>query len=139
MKKVLQSENFDAQFFQVSKSNHPTAFPTPHFYKETIMSQDAVKEVQRSLNIIRNATNKENYATKVKVLELMTQAILSQVQALDITSLGKNVKKPRNGKKGMATHSSQRKSLKPPPSTNNPNDKVATLSQSVTDSFGYRN
>ena len=95
------------------------------------MSQHAVKEVKQSLNIIRNATNKENYATKVKVLELMTQAILTHVQALDTTPLMKSVKKVKNRKSNLAAPLPKPKSLKSPPATNNPNDTVPTLTQSM--------
>jgi len=95
------------------------------------MSNDTVKEVQQSLNIIRNATNKENYATQVKVVELMTQAILSHVQALDTNPLMKNVKKVKNRNSNLATPLPKSKSLKSSPPINNPNDTVPALPQSM--------
>jgi hypothetical protein len=95
------------------------------------MNKDAVKELQRSLNIIRKTTNKENYATQVKVLELMAQAILSHIQALDTTPLMKNVKKVKIRKSNLAAPLPKPKSLKSPPPTNNPNDTVPALPQSM--------
>ena len=95
------------------------------------MNKDAVKELQRSLNIIRKTTNKENYATQVKVLELMAQAVLSHVQALDTTPLMKNVKKIKNRNSNLAAPLPKPKSLKSSPPTNNPNDTVPALPQSM--------
>lgn len=95
------------------------------------MSNDAFKEIQQSLNIIRSTTDKEEYSTKVKVLELMTQAILSHVQALSTTPLIKNVKKPKSRNNTMAVPLPKSKSLKSPPPTNNPNDTVPALPQSM--------
>lgn len=95
------------------------------------MSKDAVKEVQQSLNIIRNTTKKENYATQMKVLELVAQAVLSHVQALDTTPLMKNVKKVKNRKSNLAAPLPKPKSLKTPQPINNPNDTVQALPQSM--------
>lgn len=92
------------------------------------MSNDAVKEIQQSLNIIRSTTDKENYSAKLKVLELMTQAVLSHVKALDTTSLVKNVQKSKNRKRNFAAPFS--KPLKSPSSKNNPNDTVPSIPQS---------
>lgn len=95
------------------------------------MSKVTIKEIQQSLNIIRNATNKENYATKVKVLELMTQALLLHVKALDTTPIMKNVRKPKSRNRNSAAPLPQPKSLKSLPSTNNPNDTVPAPPQSM--------
>ena len=95
------------------------------------MSNDAVNEIQQSLNIIRSTTDKEEYSTKVKVLELMTQAVLSHVQALDTNPRMKNVKKVKNRKSNLAAPLPKPKSLKSPPPTNNPNDTVPALPQSM--------
>jgi len=94
------------------------------------MSSDAVKEIQKSLNIIKSTIEKENYTTQVKVLELMTQAILSQVQALDTKPLVKNIKKPKNRTRNLAAPSPKPKSQKSPSPKYNPNDTVPSLPQS---------
>jgi hypothetical protein len=47
------------------------------------MSREALNDIQKALNVIRNATDKEQYETKVKALELMTQAMLSHIKALE--------------------------------------------------------
>ena len=118
-------------FYKLQKLITPPLLQPPFFYKKAIMSNDTVKEVQQSLNIIRNATNKENYATQVKVVELMTQAILSHVQALDSNPLMKNVKKVKNRKSNLTTPLPKSKSLKSSPPINNPNDTVPALPQSM--------
>jgi len=54
------------------------------------MSKDALKDIQQALNIIRSATDKEQYANKVKAMELVTQSLLSQIQTLKPLALVKN-------------------------------------------------
>ena len=54
------------------------------------MSRDALKDIQQALNIIRSATDKEQYATKVKAMELVTQSLLSQIQTLKPLAVVKN-------------------------------------------------
>lgn len=90
------------------------------------MSDNAVKEIQQSLNIIRSTTEKEEYSTKVKVLELMTQAILSHIQALEPTSLVKNINKSKGKKTKMPSTMPIPKSLNTPSSSNNPNTTLPT-------------
>ena len=90
------------------------------------MSNDAVKEIQQSLNIIRNTTDKEQYSTKVKVLELMTQAVLSHIQALEPTSLVKNINKSKGKMLKKPSAMPIPKSLNTPSSSNNPNTKLQT-------------
>ena len=90
------------------------------------MSDNAVKEIQQSLNIIRSTTEKEEYSTKVKVLELMTQAILSHIQALEPTSLVKNINKSKGKKTKMPSTMPIPKSLNTPSSSNNPNTTLST-------------
>lgn len=90
------------------------------------MSDNAVKEIQQSLNIIRSTTEKEEYSTKVKVLELMTQAILSHIQALEPTSLVKNINKSKGKKTKMPSTMPTPKSLNTPSSSNNPNTTLPT-------------
>ena len=60
------------------------------------MSSDAVREIQKSLNLIRSMTEKEQDTTKIKILELMTQAILSQLQALEPNSSVNNTGRNKN-------------------------------------------
>ena len=54
------------------------------------MSKDALKDIQQALNIIRSATDKEQYANKVKAMELVTQSLLSQIQTLKPLAVVKN-------------------------------------------------
>ena len=108
------------------------------------MSKDAVKEVQQSLNIIRSTTDKEEYSTKVKVLELMTQAVLSHIQALQPTSLVKNINKSKGKKLKKPSTMPIPKSLNTP-SFNNPNatlptsNAVSSSSVSANDINNMRN
>ena len=90
------------------------------------MSNDAVKEIQQSLNIIRSTTDKEEYSTKVKVLELMTQAVLSHIQALQPTSLVKNINKSKGKKLKKPSKMPIPKSLNTPSSSTNPNTTLPT-------------
>ena len=90
------------------------------------MSNDAVKEIQQSLNIIRSTTDKEEYSTKVKVLELMTQAVLSHIQALQPTSLVKNINKSKGKKLKKPSTMPIPKSLNTPSSSTNPNTTPPT-------------
>ena len=90
------------------------------------MSNDAVKEIQRSLNIIRSTTDKEEYSTKVKVLELMTQAVLSHIQALEPISLVKNKNKSKGMKMKKPPALPIPKSLNTPTSSNNSNPTLPT-------------
>ena len=90
------------------------------------MSNDAVKEIQQSLNIIRSTTDKEEYSTKVKVLELMTQAVLSHIQALQPTSLVKNINKSKGKKLKKPPTMPIPKSLNTPSSSTNPNTTLPT-------------
>ena len=89
------------------------------------MSNDAVKEIHQSLNIIRSTTDKEEYSTKVKVLELMTQAVLSHIQALQPTTLAKNINKSKGKKLKKPSTMPIPKSLNTPSSTN-PNTTLPT-------------
>ena len=92
------------------------------------MSDEAVKEIQKSLNIIRSTTDKEQYSTKIKVLELMTQAILSHLQALEPTSLLKNIKgKGKQNKVKSLKPLPIPKSLNTPSSANNPNATIPNM------------
>jgi len=92
------------------------------------MSDEAVKEIQKSLNVIRSTTEKEQYSTKVKVLELMTQAILSHVQALEPTSLVKNIgSNKKQSKAKMPKPLPIPKSLNTPSSANNPNATIPNM------------
>ena len=104
----------------------PPLFQPPTFYKGAIMSNDAVKEIQQSLNIIRSTTDKEEYSTKVKVLELMTQAVLSHIQALEPTSLVKNINKSKGKKLKKPSAMPIPKSLNTPSSSDNPNTTLPT-------------
>lgn len=90
------------------------------------MSNDAVKEIQQSLNIIRSTTDKEEYSTKVKVLELMTQAVLSHIQALQPTTLVKNINKSKGKKLKKPSTMPIPKSLNTPSSSTNPNTTLPT-------------
>jgi len=90
------------------------------------MSDNAVKEIQQSLNIIRSTTDKEEYSTKVKVLELMTQAVLSHIQALQPTSLVKNINKSKGKKLKKPSTMPIPKSLNTPSSSTNPNTTLPT-------------
>ena len=90
------------------------------------MSNDAVKEIQQSLNIIRSTTEKEEYSTKVKVLELMTQAVLSHIQALEPISLVKNKNKSKGMKMKKPSALPIPKSLNTPTSSNNVNPTLPT-------------
>jgi|DEB0MinimDraft_10_1074344.scaffolds.fasta_scaffold02877_7 predicted transcriptional regulator len=90
------------------------------------MSNDAVKEIQRSLNIIRSTTDKEEYSTKVKVLELMTQAVLSHIQALEPISLVKNKNKSKGMKMKKPSALPIPKSLNTPTSSNNVSPTLPT-------------
>ena len=90
------------------------------------MSNDAVKEIQQSLNIIRSTTDKEKYSTKVKVLELMTQAVLSHIQALQPTTLVKNINKSKGKKLKKPSTMPIPKSLNTPSSSTNPNTTLPT-------------
>ena len=91
-----------------------------------MMSNDAVKEIQQSLNIIRSTTDKEEYSTKVKVLELMTQAVLSHIQALQPTTLVKNINKSKGKKLKKPSTMPIPKSLNTPSSSTNPNTTLPT-------------
>jgi len=90
------------------------------------MSNDAVKEIQQSLNIIRSTTDKEEYSTKVKVLELMTQAVLSHIQALEPISLVKNKNKSKGMKMKKPSALPIPKSLNTPTSSNNVSPTLPT-------------
>ena len=90
------------------------------------MSNDAVKEIQRSLNIIKSTTEKEDNSTKVKVLELMTQAVLSHIQALEPTSLVKKINKSKSKKLKKPSAMPTPKSLNTHSSSNNPNTTLPT-------------
>ena len=90
------------------------------------MSDNAVKEIQQSLNIIRSTTDKEEYSTKVKVLELMTQAVLSHIQALQPTSLVKNINKSKGKKLKKPSTMLIPKSQNKPSSSTNPNTTLPT-------------
>ena len=90
------------------------------------MSNDAVKEIQQSWNIIRSTTDEEEYSTKVKVLELMMQAVLSYIQALQPTSLVKNINKSKGKKLKKPSTMPIPKSLNTPSSSNNPNTTLPT-------------
>ena len=90
------------------------------------MSNDAVKEIQRSLNIIRSTTDKEEYSTKLNVLELMTQAVLSHIQALEPISLVKNKNKSKGMKMKKPSALPIPKSLNTPTSSNNVNPTLPT-------------
>ena len=90
------------------------------------MSDNAVKEIQQSLNIIRSTTDKEEYSTKVKVLELMTQAVLSHIQALQPTTLVKNINKSKGKKLKKPSTMPIPKSLNTPSSSTNPNTTLPT-------------
>ncbi|MDG1408742.1 MAG: hypothetical protein P8Q50_13245 [Octadecabacter sp.] len=85
------------------------------------MSNDALKDIQQALNIIRTATEKEEYTTKVKAVELITQSLLSHLQALEPVSLVKNLAKP---KVKTPPPMPIPKSLNTPSSANNPNAVV---------------
>ena len=85
------------------------------------MSKDALKDIQQALNIIRSATDKEQYTTKVKAMELITQSLLSHLQALEPVPLVKNLAKPKS--KTLAPMPIP-KSLNTPSSANNPNAVV---------------
>jgi len=66
-------------------------FSTPSTQtRKYFMSKDALKDIQQALNIIRSATDKEQYANKVKAMELVTQSLLSQIQTLKPLALVKN-------------------------------------------------
>ena len=104
------------------------------------MSNDAVKEIQQSLNIIRSTTDKEEYSTKVKVLELMTQAVLSHIQALQPTELVKNINKSKGKKLKKPSTMPIPKSLNTPSSSTNPNTTLPTsnaVSSSTISSNDY--
>ena len=90
------------------------------------MSNDAVKEIQQSLNIIRSTTDKEEYSTKVKVLELMTQAVLSHIQALQPSTRVKNINKSKGNKLKKPSTMPIPKSLNTPSSSTNPNTTLPT-------------
>lgn len=90
------------------------------------MSNTALKDIQQALNVIRTATDKEQHSTKVKVLELMTQAMLSHLKALEPVA---PVKTARSKKVSVRVPKSQNT----PQSTNNPNAIVSTQPSSLSD------
>ena len=59
------------------------------------MSNEALNDIQKALNVIRNATDNEQYTTKVKALELITQSLLSHIQELGLVPRGRNLSKKR--------------------------------------------
>ena len=85
------------------------------------MSNDALKDIQQALNVIRTATEKEKYTTKVRALELITQSLLSHLQALEPVSLVKNYAKTKVKTPPPVPIP---KSLNTPSSANNPNAVV---------------
>ena len=108
------------------------------------MSNDAVKEIQRSLNIIKSTTDKEDNSTKVKVLELMTQAVLSHIQALEPNSLVKSINKSKRKKLKKPSAMPIPKSLGTPssvtPNTTLPtSNTVSSSSVSANDINNMRN
>lgn len=90
------------------------------------MSNTALKDIQQALNAIRSATDKEQQSTKVKVLELMTQAMLSHIKALEPVA---PVKTARANKVSIQTP----KSPNTPQSANNPNAVISTQPSNLTD------
>ena len=85
------------------------------------MSKEALNDIQKALNIIRSQTDKEEYSIKVKALELITQSLLSHLQALEPTSLVKNLGKKKAPKRKMPPPMPIPKSLNTPNRANNPN------------------
>lgn len=99
----------------------------PVFVKRDLdMSNTALKDIQQALNIIRSATDKEQQSTKVKVLELMTQAMLSHVKALEPVSLVKTTSANKVSVKAP-------KSQNTPQSANNPNEVIPTQPSNLSD------
>ena len=53
----------------------------------------AVKDVQHSLNVIRQLSTDENAAVQTQILELMLQASISQLKSIDVETSTNNTEK----------------------------------------------
>jgi hypothetical protein len=97
------------------------------------MSSDTLVDIQRALNIIRAATDKEKYTVRVQALELITQTLLSQLKALEPTQLVKDLGTAKSKSKSSMPKPKPMpipKSLNTPSSANNPNATIPNLPQS---------
>ena len=56
----------------------------------------AIKDVQRSLNLIRQLSTDENAAVQTQILELMLQASISQLKSIDVETSTNNTEKQLN-------------------------------------------
>jgi len=95
------------------------------------MSSDTLVDIQRALNIIRAATDKEKYTVRLQALELITQTLLSQLKALEPTQLVKDLGTTKS-KSSMPKPKPMPipKSLNTPSSANSPNATIPNLPQS---------
>ena len=92
------------------------------------MKNEALKDIQAALKIIRSATDKEEYSAKIEVLELMMHSLLSTVQSLKPTALVHNTSGKRNkSKRNKPAPVPIPKSLNTPALANNPNATVPNL------------
>lgn len=95
------------------------------------MKNEALKDIQAALNIIRSATDKEEYSAKIEVLELMTQSLLSTVQSLKPMALVQNTLGNRSkSKRNKPAPAPIPNSLNTPALANNPNATVPNQPQS---------
>ena len=95
------------------------------------MKNEALKDIQAALNIIRSATDKEESSAKIEVLELMTQSLLSTVQSLKPIALVQNKLGDRSkSKRNKPAPVPIPKSLNTPALANNPNATVPNQPQS---------
>ena len=97
------------------------------------MSNEALNDIQKSLNAIRSIADKERLDVKLKVLELMTQALQSHITGIKTAAANKK----KNGKPKPKLPKPAKlpipKSLNTPSSANNPNSVIPNeiSSQSV--------
>lgn len=68
-------------YFPVWGGDFYTPYPPPML--NICMSKTALNDIQNALNAIRSISDEEQYQTKVQALELMTQALLSHLKALE--------------------------------------------------------
>ena len=99
------------------------------------MSNEALNDIQKALNVIRNATDNEQYTTKVKALELITQSLLSHIQERGLVPRGRNLSKKKassNMPKPLPIPKSPN-APKAPKSNNNPNAPMPTAKSRQVD------
>ena len=98
------------------------------------MSNEALKDIQKALNVIRSIADKEQLEGKVKALELMTQALQSHItgiKAASAVSVGMNKTKALKLRK--PTPPSMPKSFNLPGSAVNPNAVIPTQPSNLSD------